>query len=1277
MGLGLDSHWTLNDLGSTYTVDGSGRTLAFRSFENLFGLQATDVFTVAAGFQHFAIWAGAGNDTLALLDNAVLAGAFDGQGGYDTIDASAYTTPRAFYLLAVLGSTDGFNGTESSILGGFFNIQQLIGSLSANSLASADSLHGRDVDATYNLGTPVEHYTDASGRSLDFQYVEDIYGGSAVDTMYLTGPHTGRLYGQGGDDIFNVSGNGTLTGFIDGGAGYDTLDYTAYASARAFVLTALGPIDGFSGAESSLSLGFINVNYLLGRSGSGLDSLQGLGTDSVWTLNSAAVKSQYTTQGYSLDFSYIDSLIGLGGQDRFVFEDGVSLAGSIDGGAGCDTLDYSNYTTARDLNLSGLSGTDGFAGSEASLGEGFTHINQVIGGSALDTLRTLDSASTFTIDQANGGSYATGGNTLDFLSFDNLVAGAGADVFNFVGSGTIAGSINAGAGTDLISYALYHTGVMVDLLNGATTGVDGGANGAISGFENITGSAFADSLSGDDGPNVITGLGGNDVMNGRGGDDTYVFGENWGADSVTDTAGSNTFDFSSNTTGVAFQLSAALLTVSGSGSVTAGAGMIENLIGGSGVDTLDYHLYGSGRSVTLTGAGTLDGFAGTEAAAGSFDNINVLVGSGSEDSLIGLASGGVFNVSGLQAGSYVSAGRTLAFSAVDLLSGLAGSDTLAFSVPANVTLTGANADGFSGTDPNLAFTGMDLLQGNTASDSLTGMNSTATFGVGGSEYYQVGGFSLALSGFETLIGGSLSDTFKVTGPHTGTLDGGAGGLDSLDYSGYALPIYVVLTGAGVHGFNGTEALSLSGGFRDIDRIVANPVQLGNNSLTGTNVASSWSITPSVNQVSAASRTLAFSEFGIIRGGSGADTFAVSGATDYSLNGGDGNDTFLLYAGATLAGSLDGGTGNNTLSYYDPASGLSYTTPVTVNLNNSAVVYNGVSYPADSATGIASGLLNIQNVTGGAGNDILIGSAVANILNGGPGNDVLLELGGDDTYVFGNAWGKDTISDTAGNDTISFASSSANLVFQIGTTSLTVSDGTASDLLTASPSEIENLIGGAGNDTFRLANGAALAGSLDGQAGVDTLDFSAATTARNFVLTGLGSVDGFTGMATGIGGGFNNINALRGGSGSDSLSGMNTDSAFTINGISNSYREIASGRSLGLSSIENLTGGSANDIFYMVGTASLAGYINGGAGTDTLDYSAYATAISVNLAAGTATGVGGGISQIENLVDSPFGNVIYGDNNRILLSSTASAIPPSTAGAAMIPISLMRTIRLAL
>ena len=109
-------------------MDGSGRILAFSSFENLFGLQATDIFSVATGSQHFAIWAGAGNDTLVLSDNAVLAGAFDGQGGYDTIDASAYTTPRPSICWQCWAARTASTALKAA-LGGFFNIQQLIGSL--------------------------------------------------------------------------------------------------------------------------------------------------------------------------------------------------------------------------------------------------------------------------------------------------------------------------------------------------------------------------------------------------------------------------------------------------------------------------------------------------------------------------------------------------------------------------------------------------------------------------------------------------------------------------------------------------------------------------------------------------------------------------------------------------------------------------------------------------------------------------------------------------------------------------------------------------------------------------------------------------------------------------------------------------------------------------------------------------------------------------------------------------------------------------------------------
>src|SRR5207244_13210191 len=80
----------------------------------------------------------------------------------------------------------------------------------------------------------------------------------------------------------------------------------------------------------------------------------------------------------------------------------------------------------------------------------------------------------------------------------------------------------------------------------------------------------------------------------------------------------------------------------------------------------------------------------------------------------------------------------------------------------------------------------------------------------------------------------------------------------------------------------------------------------------------------------------------------------------------------------VTGRIDGGTGNNTLDY------TSYTTDITANLN------------LGQATGVGGGIVNIANVTGGQGNDILVGDASDNILIGGPGRNILIGGGGSDT-----------------------------------------------------------------------------------------------------------------------------------------------------------------------------------------------------------------------------------------------------------------------------------------
>ena len=58
------------------------------------------------------------------------------------------------------------------------------------------------------------------------------------------------------------------------------------------------------------------------------------------------------------------------------------------------------------------------------------------------------------------------------------------------------------------------------------------------------------------------------------------------------------------------------------------------------------------------------------------------------------------------------------------------------------------------------------------------------------------------------------------------------------------------------------------------------------------------------------------------------------------------------------------------------------------------------------------------------------------------------------------------------------------------------------------------------------------------------------------------------------------------------------------------------------SFENLTGGTISDTFAFADGATVRGRIDGGQGSNTLDFSAYATSVVVNLQARTATGTGG-------------------------------------------------------
>jgi Ca2+-binding RTX toxin-like protein len=144
----------------------------------------------------------------------------------------------------------------------------------------------------------------------------------------------------------------------------------------------------------------------------------------------------------------------------------------------------------------------------------------------------------------------------------------------------------------------------------------------------------------------------------------------------------------------------------------------------------------------------------------------------------------------------------------------------------------------------------------------------------------------------------------------------------------------------------------------------------------------------------------------IFGGSGNDLL-IGGAASDKLFGASGNDVLIGNGGNDV---MDGGFGADNMfgnAGIDEATYATRVAGVKVTLDN---------LPNDGGAGEGDNVhSDTENVTGGSGNDMLIGSAVANRLVGGPGHDYLFGAAGNDLLIGGT--GRDTLSGGDGNDTL--------------------------------------------------------------------------------------------------------------------------------------------------------------------------------------------------------------------------------------------------------------------
>lgn len=518
-----------------------------------------------------------------------------------------------------------------------------------------------------------------------------------------------------------------------------------------------------------------------------------------------------------------------------------------------------------------------------------------------------------------------------------IVGNAGDNVFY-----GLAGDdqLDGGAGTDTASYALAPAGVTVNLLTG--TAADGqGATDTLAAIENVRGSGFADTITGDGGRNVLQGAEDDDKLNGGGGNDE-LYGDAGndridggdGDDLLIGGAGNDRLNGGSGRDAAVYQDSTGAVTVN------LLTGIATDGMGGTDTLTSVEAVFGSRSGDTLT-LGNASGYA-----FGRDGNDTITGGAGDDEIYGGAGADTIDGGDGSDTASYLDDGRNgfdpsqIVGVKVNLAAGKARDNT----GKTDTLVSIENATGSALADILVGDANRNILNGDDGDDTIRGGGGNdALYGGDGADQLQ------GENGDDTLNGGAGDDT----------LDGGSGrDIASYENDGGAVTVDL-LTGIATDGFGGTDTLiriesAIGGRFND--------------TLILANVA------------------------GIAYGRAGNDTL-TGGNADDELNGGSGADT------------ITGGDGLDTVNYLDDgfdSAGVG-TKGVVVNLLTGRAKDNWGK--TDTLSGIenATGSSLADTLTGDGGRNVLAGGLGNDLLNGGDGDDGLVGGAGNDTLKGGDGF----------------------------------------------------------------------------------------------------------------------------------------------------------------------------------------------------------------------------------------------------------------------------------
>jgi Ca2+-binding RTX toxin-like protein len=390
------------------------------------------------------------------------------------------------------------------------------------------------------------------------------------------------------------------------------------------------------------------------------------------------------------------------------------------------------------------------------------------------------------VDTLTGGAdsdtiYGYGGNdTLKGGAGDDVLAGndgndilQGGDGDDYILGGAGNDTIDGGAGNDWAAYEDAAAGVKVDLNLTGTQNTVGAGTDKLTSIENVYGSAFNDTLTGNAEANMLVGGEGNDAVGGGKGDDTL-----WGS------AGNDTLDGGD-----------------GDDYMVGGAG--DDVIkGGAGWDWSSYEDATAGVTVDLnkttaqnTGGGGTDTLTGVEHLYGTaFNDVltgdaqdNYLWGDAGDDKLVGGA--GDDHLSGGAGANIIDGGD--GFDTVDYAFSDVGVDIDLSRSKATSRVGATITDTLTSVEAAMGSAHDDYLAGNSAENYLFGdAGNDILWAIGGHDTLDGGDGNDILYGSnlgegDLMLGGAGDDTVIVCAGEAGkvaaTADGGVG-VDTLQFN---------------------------------------------------------------------------------------------------------------------------------------------------------------------------------------------------------------------------------------------------------------------------------------------------------------------------------------------------------------------------------------------------------------------------------------------------------------------------------------------------------------